>query len=380
MGKNRYTIVLCYDPQDAEIHQKVIARLARLDPNATEKFNKNPFTGRLIIKRNADPATATRLKQLFEPTGAVCDVCAESKTPETGGARETRSFRSASSAARTSEPPIIKCPKCGCEQPANPECRACGIIIAKAGRSRPLRIAESPAATPPPEQSPHRMPNRFRQWIHSVSALIRKIQHPIDIRKLTTWSKKVADRLISCVIVFAIALVLEIGLLALGKMLWSLYTATAMGQYYIQRLPEQALVFSAIAQADPLTLGLDTTRVVLGVSLLVACAAQILHLIRYLYEPQGIIGRMLLWFIPCTGLAAWFISQRHPYPELLLAGTIAAVPTLCILASCLCLARTVLPEAGDLRVIILIIRNNRNAAWENIIEKIRIWFDSTKRI
>ena len=71
MGKNRYTIVLCYDPQDAEIHQKVIARLARLDPNATEKFNKNPFTGRLIIKRNADPATATRLKQLFEPTGAV---------------------------------------------------------------------------------------------------------------------------------------------------------------------------------------------------------------------------------------------------------------------------------------------------------------------
>jgi len=224
------------------------------------------------------------------------------------------------------------------------------------------------------------MLHRFHQWIRPLKALIRKIQHPIDVRKLTTWSKKVTDRMIRCGIVFAIALVLEIGLLALGKMLWSLYTATAMGKYYVARLPEQARMFQSVLEADPLTLGLDTTLAVFCVSLLVACAAQILHLIRYLYESQGIIGRLLLWFIPCTGLTAWLISQRHPYPELALAGTLTIVPTLCILSSCLYLARIILPELGDLRVVATIINKNRGAAWALIFNKIRTWFDSTKRV
>jgi hypothetical protein len=370
MEKNRYTVALRYDPQDTEIHQRVVARLARIDPDAVQKFKRSAFTGRLILKRNADPTTAGRLKQLFSATGAVCDIRAESETPGAG----------LSTGKRPSHPPMIQCPNCGCEQPGAPECRSCGIIIAKAGRPRPHRTAEDPAATTPSGPPPRNKPSHLRRWIRAASALVEKIEHPIDVRKLTTWSKRVADRLIRCAIVFTIALALEIGLLAMGKMLWSLYTATAMGQYYIERLPEQAQVFSAVAQADPLSLGLDTTIVVLCVSLLVACAAQILHLPRYLYESQGFIGKLLLWFIPCTGLTAWVISQRYPYPELPLAGTITAVPTLCILSSCLYLARILLPEVGDLRVIISIIRDNRSAAWENIIEKIRIWFDTTKRV
>jgi hypothetical protein len=374
MGKDRYTVMLRYDPQDAQIHRKVIACLARLAPGASTQLKNAKFTGRLILKRRTDQQTARRLGQLFIATGAACEVHKVSEKDIAGAAEEKEALH------RATRPTLLQCPNCGCEQPANPECRACGVIIAKAGRQRPSSTVESPAATPSPEPSFQQMLHRFHQWIRPARALIRKIQHPIDVRRLTTWSKKVADRLIRCSIVFAITLVLEIGLLALGKMLWSLYVATAIGQYYVQRLPERAQVFQRVLEADPLVLGLDTTLVVFCVSLLIACAAQILHLIRYLYESQGIIGKLLLWFIPCTALTAWVISQRHPYPELALAGTLTVVPTLCMLSSCLYLARILLPELGDLRTIVSIIMNNRGAAWTLVIDKIRTWFDSTKRV
>jgi hypothetical protein len=378
MVDNRYSVVLHYDPRDAVTHQKVIACLTRLDPNAAGRFEKAGFTGRLILKRNTDMATARRLKQLLNKTGASCDIRALSVKP-LAAREEDRKAAALAAAAPAGPAGMMRCPKCGCEQPANPECRACGVIIARVGRNRPSPVVEKPAAKPSPEPPP-RLANLFRQRIRPMLTLIHRIQHPIDVRKLTTWSKRVADRLIRCAMVFAIALILEIGLLFLGKMLWSLYVATAAGQYYVKRLSEEARVFQSITEADPLSLGLDTTLVVLCVSLLVACAAQILHLTRYLYDSQGIFGKLILWFIPCTGLSAWFVSQRPPYPELAVAGTLALVPTLCMLSSCLYLARIILPEVGDLRTVVSIIRNNKDAAWALIIKKIRIWFDASKRV
>jgi hypothetical protein len=380
MENSRYAVVLHYNPQDAEIHRKVIDCLKRLDPNASKRFEKAEFTGRLILKRSTDSATALRLKQLLAATGADCDVRKVSAKPSAGMAEDRNTLAPSAAADRASHPPPMQCPKCGLKQPANPECRSCGIIIAKANVNQPSPAEKKPAAAPLPDPGPRRMLNRVQSWTRPILPLIKKIQHPIDVRKLTTWSKRVADRLIRCGVVFAIALLLEIGLLTLGKMLWAIYIATAMGQYYVEKLPEQAQMFQCIAEADPLALGLDATLVVFCVGLLVGCAAQILHLIRYLYESQGIIGKLILWFIPCTGLTAWIISQRHPYPELALAGTLAAVPTLCMLSSCLYLARIVLPELGDLRVIVSIIMRNRDAAWALIIKKIRIWFDTTKRV
>jgi hypothetical protein len=80
------------------------------------------------------------------------------------------------------------------------------------------------------------------------------------------------------------------------------------------------------------------------------------------------------------GLTAWILNQRHPYPELALAGSLSIVPTLCMLSSSLYLARIILPELGDLRAIVSIIMKNRDAAWALIIKKIRIWFETTKRV
>jgi hypothetical protein len=380
MDKKRCTVVLRYDPQDAEIHQKVVACITRLDPSAGGQFEKTAVSGRLILKRNTDPETARRLKQLFGATGAACDIQNLRDKPTAGEAKGPKALDP--SMVDDEAPPagLIQCPKCGREQPAGLECQVCGVIIAKAKPHNPFLVVERPDPPPSRGPAPARVLARMRRWLRPMVALVEKIQHPIDVRKLTTWSKRVGDRLVRCGLVFTIALILETALLGLGKMLWSLYVATPMGQYYVAKLPEQAQMFQRIVEADPLALGLDVTLVVLGVSLVIGCAAQILHLIRYLYDSQGILGKLILWFIPCMGLTAWILTQRHPYPELALAGTLAAVPTLCMLSSSLYLARIVLPELGDLRIIVSIIMKNRDAAWAPIIKKIRIWFETTKRV
>jgi hypothetical protein len=380
MKKNRCIVVLHYDPQDAKTHQKVVACITRLDPNAAGLFEKNTFSGRMVLKRDTDPETARRLKKLFDTTGAACDIRNLPDKPPAGLVEEPKASEPSASGDQASPRPLIQCPKCGCEQPAGLECHACGVIISKARPHNPFQVIENPDPPPSRSSAPPRLLARMRRWMRPILALVEKIQHPINVKKLTTWSQRVADRMVRCGLVFVIALILETAMLFLGKMLWSLYVATSMGQYYVEKLPEQAQMFQRIVDADPLSLGLDVTLVVLGVSLVVGCAAQILHLIRCLYESQGILVKLILWFIPCMGLTAWILNQRHPYPELALAGSLSIVPTLCMLSSSLYLARIILPELGDLRAIVSIIMKNRDAAWALIIKKIRIWFETTKRV
>ena len=101
MEKNRCTVVLRYDPQDAEIHQKVVACIMRLDPNAAGLFEKHAFSGRLTIKRNTDPKTARRLKELFGATGAACDIENLRDKPSAGMAKAPKASQGAAQTRKT---------------------------------------------------------------------------------------------------------------------------------------------------------------------------------------------------------------------------------------------------------------------------------------
>jgi len=382
MDNNRYTVIVHYDPTHRQIHEKVVACLSRLDPTASERFEKTKLTGRLIVKRSTDLATAKRLKHMLLNTGARCSVQKlTSKSPPVIG-RNQESADGLRVSHPEANPLLMRCPTCGHQQPPALECRVCHIIISKARPRQRLKPGEAAAAekhlVKHPEQ--FRFLSAVRHYSRPIVALIHKIQHPIGVQKLKTWAQRVADRLIRCAMVFIIALILEIGLLSLGKMLWFLYTSTPVGRYYLEQLPDKAEMFQRVVNADPLTLGWDTTVTVLFTGLLIACAAQFVHLIRYLYDSQGLVGKLILWVLPSVGLTAWIISQRHPYPEYALATTLVAVPTLCMLSSCLYLAQTMLPEIGDFRKIFAIIINNREKTWGAIIKKVRIWLDTTKQV
>ncbi len=382
MESARYNVLLNYDPENQEIHQKVMTCLSRLDPTVLKRLEKVNLNGRLIVKRDADLATARRLEQILRDTGALCCVQKLKLQPLPTAEQAPLSGSRLASTQQGTDPLLTACPNCGYQQPPGTECRTCGIIFSKFRIRRKAAQNDAPAIGKNPPKGHHtsRILNKVRQSAPAVVALLEKIQHPLRADKLTGWARRVADRVIRCGIVFFIALFLQIGLLSVGKMLWFLYVSTPMGQYYLEKLPEKTEMLLRIVNADPLILGWDTTLAALFVGLFLGCVAQVMHLIRYLYESQGFVGKLALWIVPSMAITAWVITRQHPYPDYALAGTLAALPILCMLSSCLYLAQTVLPEIGDLRKIIALIHKNREKTWGQIIKKIRIWLDSSKKV
>ena len=244
-----------------------------------------------------------------------------------------------------------------------------------------------PAVTPVPKvadqtRAPHSA--RVSQWLHrqipTLLTLREKITHPLCHRQVTGWIQRVADQSARCGIVFIIALVLEIVLLYLGRMMWALYGATHVGQYYLEKMPEQAEPIQRLFDVDPLAVGWETTMAVMSTALVLGCAAQLLHLIRYLYLSQGILGRLVIWYIPSAAYTAWRITLQHPFPEYTMACMLVALPILCLLSSALHLTQAALPELGDLRRGVTAISRNPPKTWRHLLKKIRIWLASTRQV
>ncbi|MGD9223473.1 MAG: hypothetical protein PVH22_09515 [Desulfobacteraceae bacterium] len=341
MENDRYNVILAYDPGNSDIHRKVIARLFDLKPEAAKQFQIAEFTGQMIVKRGADLTTAKRLGHLFRGTGATISFQKTVSQPASLDGNPEASGRAADTTAT--------CPKCGHQQSREKEeCSACGIIFARI-KTRPAPVqTQAPVAHKQPPKPPvwRRMLKETEKISPLLVALKRKIQPPASVEKISGWGQGVADRLIRCGLRFIIALIIEAGSLLLIRMSWFLYIATTTGQYYMKRFPEKAEVYNRIVQTDPLSLGLDTTLTVLWVGLLVGVAARLLNLIHHLYESQGFIGKLVIWFAPFIGATAWIMTLKEPFPEIPEAVMLVALPALCMLSSCLYLAQAILPRVG----------------------------------
>ncbi len=143
MDNDLYTLVLQFDPKDKTIYQKVFHNLSLLDPNITPRLDGLLASGKLIIKRDADLATARLILHRMRNTGANCGLKKQPTRPATATSSALQAQTSVD--PDNSEPSIIRCPKCNHQQPPTQECRACGIIIAKA---RPRLQADKKKKTP----------------------------------------------------------------------------------------------------------------------------------------------------------------------------------------------------------------------------------------
>jgi hypothetical protein len=272
------------------------------------------------------------------------------------------------------------CPNCGRPVYQLEECQACGIFIAKAKTRRPPPQEAAPVVEKPAPPSP--APSVMAAVMEKVEAygsplvpLLRKIQHPIPVDKISGWGQTVADRLIRCGLVFVIAMILEIGMLAMGRMMWSLYTATVSGEHYLKNFPEKAAAYQHITGADPLSLGFEATVTMLWLGLLTGCAAQLLHLIHHLYESQHLIGKMVIWFAPFIGAGAWIMTRQVPFLEMVHAVLLVTLPALCLLSSCLYLGRALLPELGRVLKFGASTAGTIYGARGGVLQNIRQWVD-----
>lgn len=86
----------------------------------------------VIVRKGIDRETAERFKTAIEQTGVRCAIREmEKDRQENESEKETREAE-----PDTGTQPMIKCPKCGFEQPESAECVQCGIVIEKYKKKR----------------------------------------------------------------------------------------------------------------------------------------------------------------------------------------------------------------------------------------------------
>jgi len=125
-------------------------------------------------------------------------------------------------------------------------------------------------------------------------------------------------------------------------------------------------------------LGWEVTVLTLYICFLLGCVTRILHLIRYLYDSQGILGKLIIWFIPTVALTAWALILQDQVTDYSAACVLAIVPTICILSSCLHLAKAMLPELNGIIKIITNSLVSRKHALNFAGAKIKAWLDDAK--
>ena len=348
MDNDLYTVTLQFDARNDGMRASVQNCLAQIKGVSPERLASLPGNGRLIVQRNADPKLAQRLKKALDATGAQCRLVRQSPQPAAEQVATLKGRRPP--LAGQTEPTTVTCPQCGFTQPALPECRACGIIFAKA---RPRgAIPTGPVEANPLKEEPLLTQDLVSPWerlrrqiLPSVWAWLRgQTCGKDDLRR---WSQKLGDALGRCALVFCLTLILETGLLFMSRLMWFVYTHTPVGEYYLTRMGEEAEAIQNLMQMEIWLLTWRTTLLALLVCLATGAIVRVAHLMRYFYEPLGMVGKIFLWCLPLIAGVGWLASQQEPWPPYAVACMLMAVPTACLLSTCFNLAEVLLPELGE---------------------------------
>ena len=199
--------------------------------------------------------------------------------------------------------------------------------------------------------------------------------NPLNGEMIQQWSKRLADAVFRCVVVFLVAMALNVGLLFLARIVWFIYTSTAVGQVYLAKFANEASGILHLMHSNPALVGWQASITVLVICVLVGIAAQWFHLIRFFYLPFGFMGHSLLWVLPLMGLSGWHLYHKGFTNQMGISCALTLLPSLLLLPCCIHLVQTTVPEMGTL------IRIGRGATGGldhhiyRLKRQIRTWWD-----
>jgi len=179
---------------------------------------------------------------------------------------------------------------------------------------------------------------------------------PIERKRKNTESKKsgliqyikiLYGALIEAGMLVVAATALYAVLLYFSKMLWNVYVATDVGQYYLAAFPIHAQRTINILGGNLLEFSLNMSVLAFLVCMALAVVCQLLHISRFLYLNRGMFGRIAICALPLTLLVARLAMSEFGLPEWHSAYTYSLVPTLAVFSGCFNLAEKLFPEIGD---------------------------------
>lgn len=345
MTDNLYSVVLLFNACDEAVRTSVRAFLKSRYRMTSEHMDKALDKGRLLIQRDRTLSEAQSIQQCIRIDGAVCRLKKQPQQPNNPG----ESLNGDSIASETSEPDrTIICPKCRTRQPVYSECLNCGIIydrihqqpVQRKNRTEMDETREKQSIAGEGERPFKSFATRHLPLFYTLNSHLSHWR-----REAVAWVQKPLNALFSCCIMVLTALLLETFFIFMVKYLWFIYTATAVGERFIDRHSDVAEVLAYIAGVEAFLLAWEVVFLSLTVCLLIAYATQLTHISR-IYLDTGIFLIKVVWIFSTALAAAWIMWGEDPALAYVATVLLMLPPSILLLPVSLHLARATLPEMG----------------------------------
>lgn len=141
--------------------------------------------------------------------------------------------------------------------------------------------------------------------------------------------------------------VLNLIVLYFYNILWHIYRITYSGKKFILTHPKFTQLVSSLLNNDIIEIAIDTTFSAFTICIIICAICQVLHITRYLFNPQNSIIKLLFWGLPLTAAVSMYVNDIHEFEHWAYTFPITTVPTLCVFTYCFKFTEDLLPEIGD---------------------------------
>lgn len=194
-----------------------------------------------------------------------------------------------------------------------------------------------------------------------------------------SYGRKLKEEVIGIILLWVVALVANFILYYGFNMLWVLYQETPVGRSWARRYHDvHRLIENLLSEGSPAFI-LEVTLTAFAVCMIVAAAAQFLHIARMLFHSRGIIGKLVLWVAPLILASAWRLNQSTGWDDMTLASAACALPVLILFNGCFNFTYELVPELGQaLKTIGMAKDEVTGSYWQgfkNQMQKIADWIN-----
>jgi len=149
-------------------------------------------------------------------------------------------------------------------------------------------------------------------------------------------------------LLFCTTVLVNTGLLYVIRIFKLTYFETATGRRFSHLFQDSTRIINDLAQRDLFSFAVDISIIALWVCLGISAAFQLLHIARFFYQPRGLVGKLVYWGLPLTGIVAFYLKRDLHVGSWISACIVALIPTLIIFPNAFRFAFELLPEIGDI--------------------------------
>jgi hypothetical protein len=158
---------------------------------------------------------------------------------------------------------------------------------------------------------------------------------------------KVVQTVIDASILLALTAVIYTVLLLTCNFMWKSYRASPVGQGYAEMFPTRAQNISDILTRDPFNFSIQVIAGSFVIAVLIGTLFTLLCITRYLYHPRGILGRIVFFGLPVTGVVAFHLQSSLQINQWMSAYVSALIPTMCLFPRSFKYTYDLFPELGS---------------------------------